>query len=207
MASRLAHHSHLLQQIEASARRALHARAAKPFLGGAELKQESETGAVLRARCAGYVANIDPGKLEAAAEKLECHVEVLVLPGDFVGLGDALLRLPEHEPIDDGQCEEFLAAFAFADTRTFEQDPFYGAQVLVEAAARALSPGVNDPGTAILAIDSCCRLVGECAQAQAKERPEPGCARVRARDFTACMLLSASLGEIARYGAGDANAR
>lgn len=201
--SRLALHSRLLQQIEAAAAGAFEAREAKPFLGGAELKQPSPNGAVLIASKSGYISNIDPGQLQKAAETLDCTIEILHLPGAFIHRGDVLLRLPECAAIADDMCKSLSAAFAIDDTRTFEQDPEYGLQVLVEAAARALSPGINDPGTAILATDSCYRLLGQWIQSGRAARVEAVCSRLKAPALDCCALVRGSLGEIARYGAHD----
>jgi uncharacterized membrane protein len=201
--SRLAQHDHLLEQIERTARQALQARIEKPFLGGLELEAPSETGALLETHKIGYLANVDPHSLQSIAEELDCTIEVLASPGDFVRRGAPLARLPELETIDDDIRERLRSAFAFSKTRTFEQDPRYGLQVLAEAAARALSPGVNDPGTAVLATDACYRLLALWAEDEAGARSEPSCPRVRARGLDGCDLIRLSLGEISHYGAKD----
>ena len=45
------------------------------------------------------------------------------------------------------------AAFVTGDERTFEQDPKYAVRLLVDIAIKALSPAVNDPSTAVQALD------------------------------------------------------
>lgn len=90
------------------------------------------------------------------------------------------------------------------DLRTFEQDPLYACEILVEIAARALSPGVNDPGTAVLAIDACQRVIEEWIRDDRSASPECAYDRLRARHIDGCRLVRCSLSEIARYGAGDA---
>ena len=52
-------------------------------------------------------------------------------------------------------------AFTIGDARSYEQDPRFGLIVLAEVASRALSPGVNDPGTAIDVIGTAVRLLHE----------------------------------------------
>lgn len=200
---RLAQHEHLLHQIEEATRDALQARVNKPFLSGGKLEQPSEHGATIETHRIGYLANIDPHKLQKVAEKINCTIEVLVVPGDFVRRGAPLARAPEREKLSDGERDELREAFAFSDTRTFEQDPRYGLQVIVEIAARALSPGVNDPGTAVLATDACYRIVAEWTGRGGGEQQEPSCPRVRARELDGCELIRRSLSEISRYGAKD----
>ncbi|MEZ6022938.1 MAG: DUF2254 domain-containing protein [Hyphomonadaceae bacterium] len=202
--TRLAHYGHLLSQIESATRQALDARMARPFLGGRKLEQPSEKGAFVSTQSIGYLANIDPHKLQKLADKLDCTVEVLVAPGDFVDHEQTLARLPELAGLTDEDRAQIRNAFSFSDGRTFEQDPRYGLEVLVEVAARALSPGVNDPRTAVLATESCYRLLADWARrAGVEDAGEPECPRIRARALDGCALLQLSLGEIARYGAAD----
>jgi uncharacterized membrane protein len=112
--------------------------------------------------------------------------------------------LPGCDALNDQQCSDLHGAFAFNETRTFEQDPLYGLQVLVEVAARALSPGVNDPGTAVLVTDTTYRLLAGWIEAHnGKPEPEIEFSRISARDIDTCALIEASLAEIARYGAGE----
>ncbi len=202
--SRLAQASHLLEKLEHITKKALYARKERPHLGGAPLLQPSEGGFVLRSRKIGYLANIDPARLQRCADELKCTVEILAAPGAFLHHGDVLARLPELAEIEDVACADLLGAFVFNETRTFEQDPLYGLQVLVEVAARALSPGVNDPGSAVLVTDACYSLIAGWIEAH---REQPECEvtfpRLRATEVAACALIEASLGELARYGAGE----
>lgn len=201
--SRLALHGRLLGEIETATRKAFAARAGKPYMGGEGLTEPSLIGAALKARSAGYVANIDASKIQRVAERLDCRAEILVLPGAFVRSGQDLLRLPGCEKVDEDCSRELLNAFAVTATPTFEQDPGYGLRVLVEVAARALSPGVNDPGTAVLAVDSTYRVLSEWMNLRNQHHIDPTYSRIRARDLDPCLLIEASLGEIARYGAHD----
>jgi len=49
--------------------------------------------------------------------------------------------------------EAWKKAFAMGEERTFEQDPKYAIRLLVDIAIRALSPAINDPTTAVQALD------------------------------------------------------
>jgi uncharacterized membrane protein len=202
---RLAQYGHLLQQIEQATRKAMSARIRRPYLGGMKLEQPSERGFELASRRIGYIANVDPNRLHKSGEALDCTVEVLVAPGDFVSRGQTLARLPERDSVDARARERLESAFTFSEARTYEQDPRYGLEVLVEAAARALSPGVNDPRTAVLVVDACYRLLAQWVERRDGEQEEaPTCARVKVRELDGCDLIALSLGEIGRYGAGDA---
>ncbi len=52
----------------------------------------------------------------------------------------------------------FIGAFKISSSRTFEDDPRFGVLALSEVADKALSPGINDPGTAINVIGTLVRL-------------------------------------------------
>ena len=92
-----------------------------------------------------------------------------------------------------------------AGERTFVQDPAFGFRQLVDIAIRALSPAVNDPTTAVQAIDRISDLL-----AISGTRPDPtglrvdseGAVRVKQklRNFDGLLVLA--LTEIIRYGAG-----
>lgn len=199
--ARLAQHGHILSQIEESARSALRARRSRPHLGGKPLETPRD-GVEIAATKSGYVANIDPGKLQHAAERLDATIDVLVLPGEFVARGGALAAIVGATPSDDDR-QDVCAAFAISPARTIEQDPLYAMRVLSEVAARALSPGINDPGTAILVVDSAYRVLEEWVSDDDEKESACEFDRLHARDLDGCALIAQSLGEVGRYGAGD----
>lgn len=101
----------------------------------------------------GYVQRIDFSGLQDLAKKEDCEFALEVRTGDFVHPGVAFLRIC-GTPVKPG--EEWDAKlselFTLGATRTPEQDPQFLIDELVEIALRALSPGINDPFTAITAI-------------------------------------------------------
>lgn len=139
-----------IDRVETAAMDSLQARMAKPWLGGRPAGREAAHWPVaLMARQTGYVQVIDIAAVQALAETCGQDIALAVLPGTFVHPGVVLARMasPSAEP---DETEAVLnRAFAIATTRTFEQDPRFGILALTEIASRALSPAVNDPGTAI----------------------------------------------------------
>ena len=94
---------------------------------------------------------LDVGVLLAAARESDGLIQVEAAVGDTVGEGVILLRVYGAEkPIDEPRLRK---AFALGDERTFEQDPKYALFLLVDIAIRALSPAINDPATAVQALD------------------------------------------------------
>lgn len=104
----------------------------------------------------GYVTHLDLGALEDLAGRLDCAIDVHVLPGTFVTTGRAIASLDRADSRTEA---EIRAAFTFDHHRQFDHDPRLGLIVLSEIASRALSPAVNDPGTAIAVLGSGVRVM------------------------------------------------
>lgn len=105
----------------------------------------------------GYVEHIDVAKLSALANEIGGKVFVQSMPGAFVHPGRAMLRVTKT--VTEEHQAAMREAFAIGKTRSFDQDPRFGMIVLSEIGSRALSPGVNDPGTAIDIIGRMVRLL------------------------------------------------
>ena len=104
---------------------------------------------------------------------------------------------------DDRAQDDFRSAFTIGDSRSYDQDPRFGLIVLGEIAAKALSPGVNDPGTAIQVISSGVRLLDIWAGDAAVEKQTPVRDRLFVPGIVDADLLDDVFGPVARYGAGD----
>ncbi len=194
--SRLGSMLETTRRVERAARDALQARAQQPWLGGrpAEAAPEGLDHAVHPER-AGYVQHIDTGALLALAEEKNCAVRLTVLPGDFAYSDRPLARL------DAADCEAAVRrAFSIGDVRSFDQDPRFGLVVLSEIAARALSPGINDPGTAIDVIGRVLRLLSGWQVPEAEAGGETAGLYVPALD--PADLVEDGFSATARDGAG-----
>lgn len=86
-----------------------------------------------------------------AAERADAMVEFTVGSGDVIAEGAALAVV--SGPTDAALEHEVLKAVTVGDDRTFEQDPALALRLLADIALRALSPAVNDPTTAVDALD------------------------------------------------------
>ncbi|MDY6923555.1 MAG: DUF2254 domain-containing protein [Pseudomonadota bacterium] len=198
--SSLARVGHMIDLVEARAREALVARSRRPFLGGRA--GVLPTGFLILSDKTGYVQNVDPDRLEAAAGEGDCDIQVLAAPGAFVRRGEALARVG-RDYADERMRSNVHSAFTLGPSRSYDQDPRFGLIVLGEIAAKALSPAVNDPGTAIQVIGAGVRLLDVWSEA-ANDQDDPSpCARVLAAPLAGADLLEDIFGQIARYGAGD----
>ena len=103
------------------------------------------------------VLAVDLASLVAEARRCDGTVEFVPQVGDFVPEDEPLFRLYGGA----ASCDDAVLrrAVAFGTERTFEQDPMFAFRILVDVALKALSPAINDPTTAVLAMDQIHRLL------------------------------------------------
>jgi len=94
---------------------------------------------------------VDMPALLALATQTSGRVEVLASVGDTLITGMPLLRVFGGDQLVKD--ETWKAAFETGPDRTFDQDPKYALRLLVDIAIKALSPAINDPTTAVQALD------------------------------------------------------
>lgn len=149
-----------IAKVEAAAKDALMIRMEAPFLGGHCLSGPvPQTAAPVLPVTVGYVRHLDMAALQEAAEASGAQLYLAALPGAFVHPGAPLLWV-------DGttdKADAMRGAFTIGTARSFDQDPRFGLAVLTEIAERALSPAVNDPGTAIDILGRVVRLLAPWA--------------------------------------------
>ena len=99
----------------------------------------------------GVLLAFDLEGLVALARKAECVVELVPQVGDFVAAGSPLFRIfgGKGGPSASALCQ----SVALGQERTMEQDPAFAFRIIVDIASKGLSPAINDPTTAVLAID------------------------------------------------------
>jgi uncharacterized membrane protein len=103
------------------------------------------------------VLAVDVEALVAEARRLDGVIEFVPQVGDFVAADEPLFNLYGGAArIDDAMLRRSVA---FGTERTMEQDPMFAFRILVDIALKALSPAINDPTTAVLAIDQIHRLL------------------------------------------------
>jgi uncharacterized membrane protein len=116
------------------------------------------------ARASGSFLAFGMRELVRAAQRADCVIEIVPEVGNFVARGEALFRVyPAECTIDTGALS---AMVAFGPERTLEQDPAFAFRIIVDIASRALSPAINDPTTAVLALDQIHRLLWHVGRKQ-----------------------------------------
>jgi uncharacterized membrane protein len=112
---------------------------------------------VAHAGKAGIVLAADLDSLVSLARLHGGVIEFLAEVGDFVAVDDPLFALyGGASAIDERALRETVA---FGPERTLEQDPMFAFRIIVDIALKALSPAINDPTTAVLALDQVHRLL------------------------------------------------
>ena len=189
-------------QVEEAAAAAMRERRDSPYLGAARWADVAsgppEGATPVFAGEIGYVQHVDVAALSEVAEEAKGRVYVAVLPGVFVDPGRPVAWF---EGAGEDVAETIAAAFTIADTRSFDQDPRFGVCVLSEIGSRALSPGINDPGTAIDVIGRGVRVLAIWAESRPDEA-EPEHPRVFAPSIEPDDLFDDLFNGIARDGAG-----
>jgi uncharacterized membrane protein len=112
---------------------------------------------ILHGGKSAIVVAVNVRRLIAEAEKQKGIIEFAPQVGDFVGSGEPLFMLYGGA----GRIDErkLRACVVFGAERTIEQDPLFAFRILVDIAIKALSKAINDPTTAVLAIDQLHRLL------------------------------------------------
>lgn len=138
-------------------------------------------GPILTVRCCevGYLQAIENESVMQLASKKEVVVQLKLRPGDFIYDGCELADVfqamedPELESSDlkkDNFSDELRCCLIVGADRTPTQDLRYAFNELVEVAVRALSPGINDPFTAITCVD---RILAALLELNQREPPSP----------------------------------
>ena len=153
----------------------------------------------------GYVQTIDHEELVGVARRADAVLGVAVRAGHFVLSRGEHVEVRSLHAVDEDTAGAIRAAFVVGPGRSPAQDLEYAVRQLVEIALRALSPGINDPFTAIAVVDRLGAALEEVLARPAQPavlRDAGGEARVIADRSGVEGLFDAALDQI-RQAAGD----
>ena len=176
----------------------------------------------IRAREAGYLQGVDLDRLAELAEAHDLLIRVRHRPGDFVIEGDALLELCTTEAREgervaragaegDGEGDgggpraELLDCFETSYQRSAHQDCLFLADQLVEVIGRAMSPGINDPFTAITCLSWLKGALAEFIERDAGGTGAARTGRVMARPIDFERLVGVAFDQTIPYVCDDRN--
>ncbi|MEL7088204.1 MAG: DUF2254 domain-containing protein, partial [Planctomycetota bacterium] len=111
-----------------------------------------DTVAVLAKRT-GYIRAVDEDAVMTLARTQDLFIRLEFRPGDFVQAGQTLMLVGPAERIGQNLSQDCRDVFAIGAQRSRHQNSYFLIDQLVEIMGRALSPGVNDPFTAMTCMD------------------------------------------------------
>ncbi|HUG03740.1 MAG TPA: DUF2254 domain-containing protein [Steroidobacteraceae bacterium] len=203
--ARLGRVGNTIDKVEEAAAEAIRKRQSAPRLGGVAAFSPPDGSRAVFGDSIGYLQRVDAAELQERAEESELKILVACLPGTFCTPNRPVAWvIPKASgSVSDEDADEIAATFVIGDSRVFDQDPRFGLVVLSEIASRALSPAVNDPGTAIDVTHTLVRLFllwNECGKAGDASTVQFD--RVAAPELSLADTFDDAFTGIARDGAG-----
>lgn len=199
--SRLGRVTETIDRAERATRTAMQSLAAAPCLHAAPYGELPHDTKPLCSKHIGYVTYIDVARLQRLADEHDIHIWAEARAGSFVVPKRVVCQV--SRAVEDDVAASIADAFVVEDMRNFDQDPLFGMIVLTEIAQRALSPGINDPGTATDVIGTVTRLMCNWATAMQHSDPEePRYERVHMPAFDESRYFADVFGPLARDSAG-----
>ncbi|RYD41684.1 MAG: DUF2254 domain-containing protein, partial [Verrucomicrobiaceae bacterium] len=170
-------------------------------LGARPASDVGAHGPRIFADAVGYVQHIDMEQLHKTMETQGTKLRLLVRPGAFMDRHRPLAVVLGSTRLGEDILGTLSSAFTIGDERQVENDPRCGLLMLAEIADRALSPAVNDPGTAIAVMGAQLRLLTKWTDSRL-EATECRYPSLEAPALDAVDLLEDAFNPIARDGAG-----
>ena len=159
---------------------------------------------VWHAGTSAIIVAVNLPQLIDEAEKSGGVIEFAPQVGDFVGADEPIFHLHGRAAsVDDTILRDCVI---FGGERTMEQDPLFGFRILADIAIKALSAAINDPTTAVLAIDQLHRLLRSAGRRNLRTdfiHSESGALRVIFRTPNWDDFVHLAFAEIRHYGASS----
>ncbi|MEN3792689.1 DUF2254 domain-containing protein [Fulvimarina sp. MAC3] len=175
------------------------------FRSGAEERHPPDYAEVRGTR-SGYLQVLDHETLMTAAQEHNLIIRLNCRPGTFVHSGAYIFDVWPAERLTEDARDALHSALALGTMRSPSQDLFFLIDELVEIAARALSPGVNDPFTATTCMDwlsaAYSSFIGR-DQVDPLRTDEDGKLRLIAPSFDFGGYLEQGFGNLRQYAASD----
>lgn len=171
--------------------------------------QLERQGIPVEARAAGYLQFVDLAALASAAAGVKGRIHLAHAAGDFVAEREALAWVVTDGPLAEAVAAEVRSSFAISARRTPARDLAFLVDELCEIATRALSPGINDPYTAMGCIDwllGALGLLHDRAPMPCVRRDDAGDVRVVMPVMNFETLIDHTMAQLRPYAASDRNA-
>jgi uncharacterized membrane protein len=161
--------------------------------------------AEVRSQRSGYVQLVRLQRLVELANEEGLVVRLDAAVGDFVLAGEPLASVWPREAAGEETVDTIRGAFAFGDRRTLPHDVELGLIQLSDIAVKALSPGINDPTTAMMALDRVAELIVALGVRPRREsrRGEDGALRLMVPTLSFERAVDVAFSQARRYGGHD----
>lgn len=154
----------------------------------------------------GYLQFISSEALINVVTEQDALLNLYHRPGSYLVKGMKMGELLTHSKWEEEKTDSILSQFIIGKTKTSQQDLEFSIHQMVEIAARALSPGVNDPYTAIACIDNLTSTLSYLAQAKFPSKyrlDEEGNLRIVADTLDFDGVLDAAFNPIRQFSKGN----
>jgi uncharacterized membrane protein len=154
----------------------------------------------------GYVTLVDVQRVAELASLADIVVEIAHEAGSYVEPGACLMSAYPANRVSDKMAKKLERACAILPQRSMLHDADFGAKQLVEVAVRALSPGINNPYTAVMVLERLATSFTRLAQRRTPlpyVRDEAGVVRVVTHPLAFSDLLRSTLEPIRYYGSSS----
>lgn len=171
------------------------------------IRRLEESGKKVTTRRAGYLQVVDQQNLLTIATHKNLEILMNFRPGHFVIQDATVARVLPAENLDDEAAEAICECLGFGLERSMAQDPEFAVHQLVEIALRALSPGINDPFTALNCIDRLGAALALLASRQLPSRylrDSTGRIRVITNPLTYSGIVDAAFNQVRQISHGNA---
>lgn len=194
-----------IQKIEDATVKSIRVIHSNHYLGCIPYAKKDYTGVPLYIETIGHVLQINTSKLQQIADEKHIYIRLNCLHGNFITPDRPLLYITTEVGVSiEFEMKILFEAFTIGSTRLFDEDPRFGFITLSEIASRALSPAVNDPGTAIAILESHLRIFSVWINSVSETKSvEPLYPRIKVPVINLEDLFEDAFRPIARDGAGN----
>jgi uncharacterized membrane protein len=157
----------------------------------------------VKASDSGYLKSVDGKTLISLATEENLVIALQQRPGAYMVSGELICKLYAKGPIDEALAEQVGNFFIAGKVRSSFQDAEFSIEQMVEVAGRALSPGINDPYTAIACIDNLTSVMCFLTSVKfpsAHRHDDAGDLRVVAESLDFQGMMQAAFSQIRQYG-------
>lgn len=198
--ARLGRLGNTVAKVEQATREAFEEWPARAPLGAKPITAAAQEPLAIYSDKVGFIQHISMESLEEWAKENNAFIEVCSYPGAFVGPNRPLAKVHFTQEDKTPDVVEAQEAFLIADCRSFSTDPRFGLITLSEIGSRALSPGINDPGTAIDIAVRLARIIREWDTQEPQNEPVERLERVLVSGLDAADIVEDAFGAISKDG-------